>query len=202
MLSLTETSQSSAISLGVQAVNTKELEVEIACMCASWYSFLTEATAVATSMGIKSQLEMRQRKRKHFFDESKKQRTEEQSPETLFRVEVFHVAMDNIISQLHVRFSSVQQICDEFCVLWKFRDMLQDSISASCAKLSEKYKNNLTESFEDQIQRLKKIYSATFEDGLGLLDLLNAIYTVGLQSIYGDWGLAMLPIERQLAKKL
>lgn len=159
------------------------------------------------------------------------------------RDRVFHVAMDSIISQLHVRFSSMQQICDEFCILWKFRDMPQDSISASCSKLSEKYKNDLTESLEDQIQHLKKIYSATFEDGLGPLDLLNAIYTRGLQSIYGDLcvllhiflslpvtvaggerafskmkiiknylrsnmsqerlnGLAMLSIERQLAKKL
>ena len=237
------TSQSSTISLDVQAVNIKELEEEIVCMRASWDSFLTEATAVALSMGIKSQLEMRQRKRKRFFDESEKQGTEEQNPETLFRDGVFHVAMDSIISQLHVRFSSMQQICDEFCVLWKFRDMPQDSISASCSKLSEKYKNDLTESLEDQIQHLKKIYSATFEDGLGPLDLLNAIYTMGLQSIYGDLcvllriflslpvtvaggerafskmkiiknylrsnlsqerlnGLAMLSIERQLAKNL
>ncbi|CAK6975371.1 uncharacterized protein LOC114548239 [Scomber scombrus] len=94
--------------------------------------------------------------------------------------------MDSIISQLHVRFSSMQQICDEFCVLWKFRDMPQDSISASCSKLSEKYKNDLTESLDDQIQHLKNIYSATFEDGLGPLDLLNAVYTMGQQSIYGD----------------
>lgn len=41
------TSQSSTISLDVQAVNIKELEEEIACMHASWDSFLTEATAVA-----------------------------------------------------------------------------------------------------------------------------------------------------------
>lgn len=88
-------------------------------MCASWDSFLTEETAVATSMGIKSQLEMRQRKRKLFFDESEKEGTEEQIPETPFRDRVFQVAMDSIISQLHVRFSSMQKICDEFCVLWK-----------------------------------------------------------------------------------
>ena len=69
----------------MQAVNIKELEEKIACMRASWDSFLTEATAVATSMGIKSQLDMRQRKRKRFFDEAEKQGTEEQSPETQFR---------------------------------------------------------------------------------------------------------------------
>ncbi|KAJ7983405.1 hypothetical protein DPEC_G00379050 [Dallia pectoralis] len=137
----------------------------------------------------------------------------------------------------------MQQICEEFCVLWRFRDMPQDSISASCSKLSEKYKNDLTESLKDQIQHLKKIYGDTFKDCLGPLDLLNAIYTMGLQSIYGDLcvllriflslsvtvavgerafskmriiknylrskmsqqrlnGLAMLSIERQLARKL
>lgn len=66
------------------------------CVRASWGSFLTEATAVATSMVIKSELEMTQRKRKRFFNESKKQGTEEQSPETIFR----RVAMDSLISQL------------------------------------------------------------------------------------------------------
>ncbi len=64
--------------------------------------------------------------------------------------------------------------------------MPKDSVSASCSKLSEKYKNDLTDSPEDQIQHFKKIYSATFNDDLGPLDLLNAIYTKGLQSIYGD----------------
>uniref|UniRef100_A0A3B4ZP78 DUF4371 domain-containing protein n=1 Tax=Stegastes partitus TaxID=144197 RepID=A0A3B4ZP78_9TELE len=149
-------SQSSTISLDVQTANIKELEEEIACMWASWDSFLTEATAAATSMGIKSQLDTRQRKWKRFFDEAEKEGTEEQSPETHFRDRVFYAAMDSIISQLHVRFSSMQQICDEFCVLCKFRDMPQDSISASCLKLSDKYKNDLTESLEDQIQHLRK----------------------------------------------
>lgn len=50
------TSPSSTISLDVQAVNIKELEEEITHIRASWDSFLTEATAVARSMGIKSQL--------------------------------------------------------------------------------------------------------------------------------------------------
>ena len=72
---------------------------------------------------------------------SKGQRSKAQGP---YSEIVFHVAMDSIISQLHVQFSTMQQICDEFCILWKFRDMPQDSISASCSKLSEKYKNDLT----------------------------------------------------------
>ena len=137
----------------------------------------------------------------------------------------------------------MQQICSEFCVIWQFREMPEESIKEACKKLTEKYKSDLTESLQDQILHIKKIYSATFQGKLGPLDLLNAIYKMGLQSIYGDLcillriflslpvtvaggerafskmkliknylrsnmsqerlnGLAMLSIERKLAKKL
>ena len=178
-------SQSSTISLDVQAANIKELEVEIALLRPSWNNFLKEATAVATDMGISAKIEVKTRKRKRFFDEQQTE-TEVQSPEDLFRDKVFNAAMDSIMSHLETRFQSMQQICSEFCVLWKFREMPEDSIKEACKNLTEKYKSDLTESIQDQILHIKKIYSATFKENLGSLDLLNAIYEMGLQSIYGD----------------
>lgn len=77
-------SQSSAISL-VQASNIKELEREIAYMHSCWDNFLKEATAVASSLGISTNIEIRLRKRKRFFDEAEEQETEPQSPESLFQ---------------------------------------------------------------------------------------------------------------------
>ena len=175
-------SQSSTISLDVQAANIKELEGEIALLRSSWNNFLKEATAVATDMG---KIEVKTRKRKRFFDEQQTE-TEVQSPEDLFRDKVFNAAMDSIMPLLETRFQSMQQICSEFCVLWKFREMPEDSIKEACKNLTEKYKSDLTESLQDQILHIKKIYSATFKENLGSLDLLNAIYEMGLQSIYGD----------------
>lgn len=66
-------SQSSGISLDVQAAS-KKMDEEISCMPASSDSFLSEATAVTTSLGISST-----QKRKHFLTSQKTK-----SPETLF----------------------------------------------------------------------------------------------------------------------
>ncbi|KAJ7998137.1 hypothetical protein DPEC_G00219470 [Dallia pectoralis] len=89
------TSQSSTISLDVQAVNIKELEEEIACMRASWDSS-DRGNCCCHING--HQIPVRNEKR--FFDESENQGTEEQSPEK----RVFNVAMESTTSQLHVRF--------------------------------------------------------------------------------------------------
>lgn len=177
--------QSSAISLDVQAANIQALAEEIASMRNSWQSFLSEATVVANAMGIEPKLEIRQRKRKRHFDESEDEMGVE-SPEIMFRNRIFYVALDCIISQLNTRFTTTKKISDEFSVLWNFRNMTKECISASCSKLSAKYKSDVTDSLESQIHHMKSIFSATFEKNLGPLELLNAIYDMELQSIYGD----------------
>lgn len=52
--------------------------------------------------------------------------------------------------------------------------------------MSAKYEDDLTDCLERQINHMKSVYSATFEKTLEPLELLNAIYDMELQSIYGD----------------
>uniref|UniRef100_H3AAK9 HAT C-terminal dimerisation domain-containing protein n=1 Tax=Latimeria chalumnae TaxID=7897 RepID=H3AAK9_LATCH len=127
----------------------------------------------------------RQRKRKRFHDESPDEATSE-SAEAIFQNTVFYVAMDNIINKLNRRFQSVRDICDDFAPVLKFKNMNADEIITSCDKLANKYSQDLTSGLASEVQHLKKIYSATFQNYLRLLDLLNAIYKRKLETIFGE----------------
>lgn len=67
---------------------------------------------------------------------------------------------------------------------------LQDEIKTTCRALTRKYHKDLTVEFENKTLRLRTIYSATFPRTLSLLELLNAIYQMKLQSILEKFVLA------------
>lgn len=88
---------------------------------------LSEATVVAEeTMSIEPKLDFRHWKRTHFFDEADVEISEE-CPEVIFRNKIFYVALDSIISQLKTLFSAMKQICNEFSMLWNFRDMSDET---------------------------------------------------------------------------
>ncbi len=49
-----------------------------------------------------------------------------------------------------------------------------------------KYTQDLTAGFENKMRHLKSVYNATFVDCQSLLNLLNSIYRMQLQSIFGE----------------
>ncbi len=49
-----------------------------------------------------------------------------------------------------------------------------------------KYTQDLTAGFENEVRHLKSVYKATFVDCQSPLDLLNSIYRMPLQSIFGE----------------
>uniref|UniRef100_H3BBS5 HAT C-terminal dimerisation domain-containing protein n=1 Tax=Latimeria chalumnae TaxID=7897 RepID=H3BBS5_LATCH len=143
-----------------------------------WNAIISEARMVANLMEVvpefKSKIN-RKIKRKRFHNESPDEATSERA-ETIFWNTVFYVAMDNIISELNHRFQSVL----------KFKNMNADEIITSCKKLANKYSQDLTSGLASEVQHLKKIYNATFQSNLKLLDLLNAIYKMKLETIFGE----------------
>lgn len=127
--------QSSSISLDIGAGNNKALEEEMISMCNSWASILSEATVVANA-----KLGDRERKRKRFFEESEDE-AHYGSTNVLFRNLSF-------ISQLHLRFTVVKEICYDFYVIWKLREMSGEDSSTSFQTLLHKYRNDLTDGLE------------------------------------------------------
>lgn len=107
--------------------SNKALVDEIISLRESRQDLLSEATVVAEeTMSIEPKLDFRHWKRTHFFDEADVEISEE-CPEVIFRNKIFYVALDSIISQLKTLFSAMKQICNEFSMLWNFRDMSDET---------------------------------------------------------------------------
>uniref|UniRef100_H3A3S2 HAT C-terminal dimerisation domain-containing protein n=1 Tax=Latimeria chalumnae TaxID=7897 RepID=H3A3S2_LATCH len=180
--------QSAGISLDTEVANIADLQEEMQVFMNEWNAIISEARIVANSMEVVPEFKSKinwQRKCKQFHDESPDKATSE-SAEAIFWNTVFYVAMDNIISKLNHRFQSIRDICNDFAPVLKFKNMNADEIITSCKKLANKYSPDLTSGLASEVQHLKKIYSATFPSNLRLLDLLNAIYKMKLETIFGE----------------
>ncbi len=64
--------------------------------------------------------------------------------------------------------------------------MTEEQLKTTCQALTRKYHKDLTAKFENEMLHLNRIYSATFQRALSPLKLLNAIYKMQLQSIFGE----------------
>lgn len=96
------------------------------------------------------------------------------------------MALDNIISALDTRFQAIANICDKFVAILKIKDLKDDQLHSVGHSLTRKYKQDLSANFESEVQHLRSVYSATFSDCHSPLELLNSIYKLQLQSIFGE----------------
>ncbi len=90
------------------------------------------------------------------------------------------------ISVLDTRFKTSAEIFEEFAAILKLKDLEEDQIHPACHSLVSKYTQDLTAGFENEVRHLKSVYNATFVDCQSPLDLLNSIYRMQLQSIFGE----------------
>ncbi|KAG8582256.1 hypothetical protein GDO81_007971 [Engystomops pustulosus] len=178
--------QSRSISMEIGVANIKALSDEMKLLREKWPVLLSEASAVADCMEIPKELlnhqQLRQRKSKHH---------DAKDPEEHFKANVFLVAMDTIISDLHQRFKSMEEVCKLFSPILKVRTISEEDLVASTEELISAYPNDFTSSLLSELQHLQKVYEATFPENMGPLDLLNAIYELELQGIFGEVCIAL-----------
>lgn len=186
--------QSGKISLEVEASNVTALKSEIQAFRNVWDSFLSEATLVAKAMDIASVFKAevsREKKRKRPFDETSEETPQKVTASDTFRNTVFYPAIDHIISDLDSRFKTITSIVEEFAAILKIGQLRDSDVASLCKPLISKYREDLTPHFESEIRHLNAIFSATFPSCSTCLDLLNAIYNMQLQSIYGEVCIAL-----------
>ncbi|XP_075060835.1 zinc finger MYM-type protein 1-like [Mixophyes fleayi] len=176
--------QSRSISMEIGAANIKDLSVEMQAFREKWSVILSEANLIADSMEIPKDLNPRYRKiqKRH----SREDLCQEVDAETSFKINVFLVALDSIISELNQRFKSMQNICNLFAPILKLKTLPEEEWVTSTEALVSKYPKGLTPSLFSELQHLRKVYDATFQSHLGPLDLLNNIYSLQLQGIFGE----------------
>lgn len=181
--------QSGKISLEVEAANINALKDEMQALRNEWDSLLSEATLVANEMRIPPRFKKelsRERKRKRFFDEAPPEETGQSDCAERFRNTVFFTAMDHIISDLETRFQTIANIVEEFAAIIKVGQLRDSDVAALCHPLMSKYTKDLTPQFESEIRHLNTVFSATFPSDCTSLELLNSIYKMQLQSIFGE----------------
>ncbi|XP_031755183.1 uncharacterized protein LOC116409794 [Xenopus tropicalis] len=174
--------QSRSVSMEIGAANIRALAEEMKSLREKWPALLSEARLVADGMEIPAELMNTQQLRR-----KKSQGPGElQDPENVFKVNVFLVTLDTIVSDLDQRFKSTEEVCCLFAPILKLRKIAEDDLETSTKLLISKYPQDLTDSLLDELKHLRKVYSETFEGFLGPLELLNSIYDLQLEGIFGE----------------
>lgn len=83
-------------------------------------------------------------------------------------------------------FQTIANIVEEFAAIIKVSQLRNSDIAAVCQPLISKYTKELTPQFEKEIRHLNTVFSATFPSDCTSLELLNLIYRMQLQSIFGE----------------
>ncbi len=187
--------QSGKISLEAEAANVRDLKNEMQNLRDSWDVLLSEASLIASQMGVPPKFNKelgRVRKRKRLSDETPgPEEGQKDSGDKVFRNTAFFTAMDHIICDLDTRFRTTAGIVEEFAAIIKVGQLSDCDIATVCQPLISKYTRDLTPQFEDEIRHLNAIFSATFPSDCSPLALLNAIHKMQLQSIFGEVCIAL-----------
>ena len=88
----------------------KSLQDDLKRIREAWHVILEESKLVAGTLGLNEQFqEKRQRIRKEFYDENRDNECEIQDNEAQFRINVFNVTLDRVISEVTRRFETSEQ---------------------------------------------------------------------------------------------
>ncbi|CAH2300696.1 Hypothetical predicted protein [Pelobates cultripes] len=150
-----------------------------------WLSLLSEAKHVAGNLEIPTVLKT-QRSRQRQKKQHTELGSEDQESEEDFKVNVFFVALESVISELNQRFNSMENVCSLFAPILKLRAISDEELVTSTENLISKYPEDLTVSLLSEIQHLHKVFDDTFASSLGPLDLLKSIYKLQLEGIFGE----------------
>ena len=197
--------QSSEITIDEELQLIKSLQDDLKRIREGWHVILEESKLVAGVLGLKEQFqEKRQRIRKAFYDENRDNECEIQDNEAQFRINVFNVTLDRVISEVTRRFETSEQLNNMFCFLWSPSSSTEQADSENsdpsppvpedventyknyCRDLSKFYPNDLNE--DQMLEEVRLLFKLKQNENLfgklSSLQLLNKIYEKGLQSIF------------------
>ena len=197
--------QGSAITIDEELHLIKSLQNDLKRIREAWHVILEESKLVASALGVNEQFQgKRQRIRKAFYDENRDidNECEIQDNEAQFRINVFNVTLDRVISEVTRRFETSEQLNNMFCFLWSPYSSTEQEDSENsdpslpvpadfentyknyCRDLSKFYPNDLNEDQMLEEVRLKLKQNDNLFGKLSSLQLLNKIHEKGLRIIF------------------
>jgi hypothetical protein len=96
------------------------------------------------------------------------------------------VILDSVIAGISNRFTAINDLNDTFSFLWKFTTLDEKDIRVDATNFVKKYAADVSTELIDEIIHLKHIYEANFENGLSPFDLLNAITSNKLDTLFSN----------------
>lgn len=155
-----------------------------------WEAILNEVTLVANNIKWPTALEdekKRGRKRKKSWSERETHEPELEEKDSFqcFKINVFYVVLDEIISDLLVRFESLSKINDLFSVLWMGHSLTESEIEKQASNLAACYPTDIEIDLIEELKSMKVIYASNLgESTLSPLELLNALKSNHIQELF------------------
>ena len=173
--------QNSEITIDEELQLIKSLQDDLKRIREAWHVILEESKLVAGALGLNEQFqEKRQRIRKAFCDENRDNECEIQDNGAQFRINVFTVTLDRVISEVTRRFETSEQLNNMFCFLWSpssstgQEDLensdpsppedVENTYKNYCRDLSKFYPNDLNE--DQMLEEVRLLYKLKQNDNL------------------------------------
>ena len=173
--------QNSEITIDEELQLIKSLQDDLKRIREAWHVILEESKLVAGALGLNEQFqEKRQRIRKAFCDENRDNECEIQDNGAQFRINVFTVTLDRVISEVTRRFETSEQLNNMFCFLWRpssstgQEDLensdpsppedVENTYKNYCRDLSKFYPNDLNE--DQMLEEVRLLYKLKQNDNL------------------------------------
>ena len=134
--------------LDIEQKNISDLIVYIKNI--TWDEIVTQSKRQAVSFSIEIAFEST-RTRKH---------NNSISPWNHFE-NVFHKIIDTLVKSLEQRFAFVKDICDQFGVLWRFRELSDYAINEASIELQQKYNTEISPELSEEILLLRSMQIST-----------------------------------------
>ena len=153
---------------------------------------MTEAKLVAGNLGFDAEFKVkRSRGVKKFHEEPSNTAHYLDGTEKNFEVNIFNVALDHIILQIKSRFNVVKKVSSQFSFIWLQSEDLssQDDKARQLAKF---YSNDVKEDdLVEEVCHFNRLKASSLFNRSNFLNLLNQIYSKGLQPIFPSIGILL-----------
>lgn len=184
--------QSSEITLDEELRLIKSLLNDLKRLRESWDLILQESKLVAHGLGFEENLKKKRRRIvRTFHDEDRASAHEHEDEEMDFKVNVFNVTLDTLVSQITNRYQITEKVNNMFSFLWNPTATAndEDAITVKSQELSKFYPKDLkADEVIEEVRQINKLKSGAHLFGevskVSSLLLLNRIHEKGLQNIF------------------
>lgn len=175
---LSKLMQSSDVDLETVSLKLKQVKTDFIDLRKHFNEVVSNAKVLAQEWKIDTTLKShRQNVAKRFFDEIASD-TVFSSELQKFKITVFYASLDIIIAQISNRFTSFENTVQPFMFLNPIylSNVTKEDLTENCAKLVNKYENDLSFDLENEIKQFQSLFSNDIKKLASIWELCEFIF--------------------------